>query len=256
MLNHRQKRTDEQMDHECGRICFASGGHGMAERRRGTQGRPMIYGKSPESRRYWNITPEDQKTLPNSKASVNDTATEKDPVAEQKRRVSEKLENEKNAGERIHLHRKTNTKVKKKAVDGLTETKRPKAEKQVSAKRSRRARSYGERTKLRVLWAAFGVLCVLLVAAIIYEIVLGNGTKLPGSERITLPTRQEQNRVTTGITLQKKQTEAVQAETAAQSETTPQSETAAQTETAVQNETAAQTGELSGSIQADGAGTA
>ena len=93
MLNHRQKRTDEQMDHECGRICFASGGHGMAERRRGTQGRPMIYGKSPESRRYWNITPEDQKTLPNSKASVNDTATEKDPAAEQKRRVSEKLEN-------------------------------------------------------------------------------------------------------------------------------------------------------------------
>lgn len=163
---------------------------------------------SPESRRYWNITPEDQKTLPNSKASVNDTATEKDPAAEQKRRVSEKLENEKNAGERIHLHRKTNTKVKKKAADGLTETKRPKAEKQVSAKRSRRARSYGERTKLRVLWAAFGVLCVLLVAAIIYEIVLGNGTKLPGSERITLPTRQEQNRVTTGITLQKKQTEA------------------------------------------------
>ena len=248
MLNHRQKRTDEQMDHECGRICFASGGRGMAERRRGTQGRPMIYGKSPESRRYWNITPEDQKTLPNSKASVNDTATEKDPAAEQKRRVSEKLENEKNAGERIHLHRKTNTKVKKKAADGLTETKRPKAEKQVSA--NRRARSYGERTKLRVLWAAFGVLCVLLVAAIIYEIVLGNGTKLPGSERITLPTRQEQNRVTTGITLQKKQTEAVQAEMAAQSET------AAQTETAVQNETAAQTGELSGSIQADGAGTA
>ena len=127
------------------------------------------------------ITPEDQKTLPNSKASVNDTATEKDSAAEQKRRVSEKLENEKNAGERIHLHRKTNTKVKKKAADGLTETKRPKAEKQVSAKRSRRARSYGERTKLRVLWAAFGVLCVLLVAAIIYEIVLGNGTKLPGS---------------------------------------------------------------------------
>lgn len=49
----------------------------MAERRRGTQGRPMIYGKSPESRRYWNITPEDQKTLLNSKASVNDTATER-----------------------------------------------------------------------------------------------------------------------------------------------------------------------------------
>ena len=102
---------------------FCFGGHGMAERRRGTQGRPMIYGKSPESRRYWNITPEDQKTLSSSKASVNDTVTEKDPAAEQKRRVSEKLENEKNTGERIHLHRKTNTKVKKKAADGLTETK-------------------------------------------------------------------------------------------------------------------------------------
>ena len=58
MLNHRQKRTDEQMDHECGRICFASGGHGMAERRRGTQGRPMIYGKSPEILEYYAGRPE------------------------------------------------------------------------------------------------------------------------------------------------------------------------------------------------------
>ncbi|MCD7745289.1 MAG: hypothetical protein LUI13_08440 [Lachnospiraceae bacterium] len=39
--------------------------------------------------------------------------------------------------------------------------------------------------KMRILWALFGVLVVLLVIAIVYEIVLGNGTKETGSQRMS-----------------------------------------------------------------------
>ena len=38
--------------------------------------------------------------------------------------------------------------------------------------------------KLRVLWSVFGILAVLLVAAIIYEVVLGNGLKETGGQRM------------------------------------------------------------------------
>lgn len=38
--------------------------------------------------------------------------------------------------------------------------------------------------KLRVLWSVFGILAVLLVAAIIYEVVLGNGLKETGNQRM------------------------------------------------------------------------
>ena len=38
--------------------------------------------------------------------------------------------------------------------------------------------------KLRDLWSVFGILAVLLVAAIIYEIVLGNGLKETGGQRM------------------------------------------------------------------------
>lgn len=38
--------------------------------------------------------------------------------------------------------------------------------------------------KLRALWSVFGILAVLLVAAIIYEIVLGNGLKETGGQRM------------------------------------------------------------------------
>ena len=38
--------------------------------------------------------------------------------------------------------------------------------------------------KLRALWSVFGILAVLLVAAIIYEIVLGNGLKETGGKRM------------------------------------------------------------------------
>ena len=38
--------------------------------------------------------------------------------------------------------------------------------------------------KLRALWSVFGILAVLLVAAIIYEVVLGNGLKETGGPRM------------------------------------------------------------------------
>ena len=38
--------------------------------------------------------------------------------------------------------------------------------------------------KLRALWSVFGILVVLLVAAIIYEVVLGNGLKETGGQRM------------------------------------------------------------------------
>lgn len=38
--------------------------------------------------------------------------------------------------------------------------------------------------KLRALWSVFGILAVLLVAAIIYEVVLGNGLKETGNQRM------------------------------------------------------------------------
>ena len=39
--------------------------------------------------------------------------------------------------------------------------------------------------KLRALWSVFGILAVLLVAAIIYEVVLGNGLKETGNQRMS-----------------------------------------------------------------------
>ena len=47
----------------------------------------------------------------------------------------------------------------------------------------RRADFASER-KLRALWSVFGILAVLLVAAIIYEVVLGNGLKETGNQRM------------------------------------------------------------------------
>lgn len=201
----------------------------MAERRRGTQGRPMIYGKTPGSRRYWNIEPENAREAKGNQAQTGKKDTEK---------TSENRETK---------DQKTVLKDKKRADSSKNgnrpeEARYPEANAEPPASgehRRKRARSYGEQMKLHALWTAFGVLCVLLVVAIIYEIILGNGTKLPGSERITQPTRQEQNRVTTGITLQKNQTEAVQTENAVQTEA------AAQTGGA-QTETETQTGESVG----------
>ncbi len=57
--------------------------------------------------------------------------------------------------------------------------------------KKKRKREQQAETKLRALWCVFGVLVVLLVAAIVYEIVLGNGTKETGAQRMERESRQE-----------------------------------------------------------------
>ena len=54
--------------------------------------------------------------------------------------------------------------------------------------------------KLRALWSVFGILAVLLVAAIIYEVVLGNGLKETGNQRMTGQTGTQTNAQTIGQT--------------------------------------------------------
>ena len=48
----------------------------------------------------------------------------------------------------------------------------------------KRKRSYEDQAAMKGLSIALVILVVLLIAAIIYEIVLGNGTKAPGSQRM------------------------------------------------------------------------
>lgn len=47
-----------------------------------------------------------------------------------------------------------------------------------------RRTNFASDRKLRALWSVFGILAVLLVAAIIYEVVLGNGLKETGGQRM------------------------------------------------------------------------
>lgn len=56
----------------------------------------------------------------------------------------------------------------------------------------KRKRVQEAETRLRVLWVILGVLVALLAAAIVYEIVLGNGTKETGAQRMERSSRQEQ----------------------------------------------------------------
>ena len=51
-------------------------------------------------------------------------------------------------------------------------------------KQEPRRTDFASDRKLRALWSVFGILAVLLVAAIIYEIVLGNGLKETGGQRM------------------------------------------------------------------------
>ena len=178
----------------------------MAEQKRG---KPMIYGKSPGSRKYWDTEvreKEEQKRttgLDQAGASERKKETGRADSAGGSKKTA--AISKKEVPGRLHLHKKT-TEVKEKTIPEKKQAVRKKStggENPESAKQ-KRVRSRGNQKKLKVLWMIFAMLCVLLVAAIVYEIVLGNGTKLPGSRRITQPTRQEQNKETTGILLHKK----------------------------------------------------
>ena len=51
-------------------------------------------------------------------------------------------------------------------------------------KQEPRRTDFASDRKLRALWSVFGILAVLLVVAIIYEVVLGNGLKETGGQRM------------------------------------------------------------------------
>lgn len=87
--------------------------------------------------------------------------------------------------------------------------------------------------KLRALWSVFGILAVLLVAAIIYEVVLGNGLKETGGQRMA----GQAGTQTTGQTNAASSTSA--ADAALPTQTTGQ--TTAQTDAALPTQTTAQT---------------
>lgn len=153
------------------------------QKRRGTQGKPMIYGKTPESRRYWQIPEEPKKNAV--------------------QRESQSTEQTVGAPPNLRLHKKGAEQKQKAETKKQTKkiSTRPAAKKRIPE--GKREREHNNERRLQILWAVFGILTALLVAAIIYEIILGNGTKLPGSQRITQPTRQEQNKETNAVTVWK-----------------------------------------------------
>ena len=58
----------------------------------------------------------------------------------------------------------------------------PAEEKQILA--AKRRREQENEKKMRSLWCVFGFLCIALIAAIFYEVILGHGIKETGAERM------------------------------------------------------------------------
>lgn len=66
---------------------------------------------------------------------------------------------------------------------------------QLAAGSTKRRREQENEQKIQLLSIILGVLVVLLVAAIIYEVVLGHGTKATGNERMAQQARTEQSEI-------------------------------------------------------------
>ena len=60
----------------------------------------------------------------------------------------------------------------------------PQQAEQKKAAAAKRRRDQESEMKMHILWAVFGVLCIALVAAVFYEIILGHGIRETGSERM------------------------------------------------------------------------
>ena len=67
-------------------------------------------------------------------------------------------------------------------------------------KQEPRRTDFASDRKLRALWSVFGILTMLLVAAIIYEVVLGNGLKETGGQRMAGQAGAQTTGQTTGQT--------------------------------------------------------
>ena len=97
----------------------------------------------------------------------------------------------------------------------------------------KRRREQENEAKMRSLWSVLGVLVVLLVAAIIYEIVLGHGIRQTGSERMA---QKKQEKIENVIEILD-DTADVQTELQADAQTEVQTETQTDVQTEIQTET-------------------
>lgn len=91
-------------------------------------------------------------------------------------------------------------------------------------KQEPRRTDFASDRKLRALWSVFGILAVLLVAAIIYEVVLGNGLKETGGQRMAGQTGAQTTGQTTAQTTAASSTSA--ADAASPTQTTAQTSAA------------------------------
>ena len=91
-------------------------------------------------------------------------------------------------------------------------------------KQEPRRTDFASDRKLRALWSVFGILAVLLVAAIIYEVVLGNGLKETGGQRMAGQTGAQTTGQTTAQTTAASSTSA--ADTVSPTQTTAQTSAA------------------------------
>ena len=91
-------------------------------------------------------------------------------------------------------------------------------------KQEPRRTDFASDRKLRALWSVFGILAVLLVAAIIYEVVLGNGLKETGGQRMAGQTGAQTTGQTTAQTNAASSTSA--ADAASPTQTTAQTSAA------------------------------
>ena len=91
-------------------------------------------------------------------------------------------------------------------------------------KQEPRRTDFASDRKLRALWSVFGILAVLLVAAIIYEVVLGNGLKETGGQRMAGQTGAQTTGQTTAQTTAASSTS--EADAASPTQTTAQTSAA------------------------------
>lgn len=143
----------------------------------------------------------DERKKPTGRPMIYD-GSQMGRMSRQRQNISETKEQEnlkKEQTEREQSVRSTagQNKVKvihsaKTAENPSSDIKRPVRE-SVAPKQGKRRREQENESKMQTLTLILGVLIVLLLAAIFYEIILGHGTKLTGGERMAVEKQQKQD---------------------------------------------------------------
>lgn len=201
------------------------------------KGRPTIYGEGQPPRRRTSrpgMSPTGAERQRNHAAGVQRRMGYGEPVARPGRRMPERLddvqmENADRAGteHRVRTENRVRTEqAPRRYVPGAGYQGAVRDREELPEETRRM--DFASDRKLRALWSVFGILAVLLVAAIIYEVVLGNGLKETGNQRMAgqngTQTTSQTNAQTTA------QTNAAASTPAADAASTPQ--TTAQTSAA------------------------